>query len=196
MPTGDEVRDLDDTRAIVATPEALSGLLSAEPDFFARVSFVICDEGHLLDGEARGVGLELLLARMRAREIGPPKFVFVSAIVSNIEEINAWLGGTDETIVRSDYRPALAEFAVLRVAGKNAGATVALQLHPHHAASTFSIERFLSRDDFRYRNASTGRLNTYSFNSVKTQAIAAARKALSMGRLPCLRPTSGATREP
>lgn len=181
VPTGDEVRDLDDTRAIVATPEALSGLLSAEPDFFSRVSLVICDEGHLLDGQARGVGLELLLARMRARENGPPKFVFVSAIVPNIEEINAWLGGTDETVVRSDYRPALAEFAVLRVDGRNANATVALTLHPHHPASMFDIERFLSREDFRYRNTSTGRLNTHSFSSVKTQAIAAARKALSMG---------------
>jgi replicative superfamily II helicase len=109
VPTGDEVRGLEETRAIVATPEALSGLLSVDPDFFARVSLVICDEGHLLDGEARGVGLELLLARMRAREIGPPKFVFASAIVPNIEEINAWLGGTDETVVRSDYRPALAQ---------------------------------------------------------------------------------------
>lgn len=181
VPTGDEVRDLDDTRVVVATPEALSGLLSAQPGFFARVSLVICDEGHLLDGKARGVGLELLLARMQAREIGSPKFVFVSAIVPNIEEINAWLGGTDETVVRSGYRPALADFSVLRVAGRNSGATVALELHPHHPASRSRIESFLSRDDFRYRNASTGRLNTYSFKSVKTKAIAAARKALSMG---------------
>lgn len=181
VPMGDEVRELNDTRVIVATPEALSGLLSAQPNFFARVSLVICDEGHLLDGATRGVGLELLLARMRAREIGPPKFVFVSAIVPNIEEINAWLGGSEETVVRSDYRPALAEFAVLEVAGRNAGATVALNLHPHQPEYKFSIERFLSRDDFRYRNASTGRLKTYSFNSVKTQTIGAARKALSMG---------------
>ncbi|MFN3242153.1 MAG: DEAD/DEAH box helicase [Planctomycetota bacterium] len=181
VPTGEEVRDLDAARAIVATPEALSGLLSAEPDFYSRVSLVICDEGHLLDGEARGVGLELLLARMRAREKGPPKFVFVSAIVPNIEEINVWLGGTDQTVVRSDYRPALAEFAALQVAGKGAAMTVALQLHPHQAASTFSIERFLSRDDFRHRNPTTNRLNTYPFKSVKAQAIAAARKSLSMG---------------
>lgn len=181
VPTGDEVRDLDDTRAIIATPEAISGLLSMDPDFYSRVSLVICDEGHLLDGQARGVGLELLLARMRARESGPPKFVFVSAIVPNIEEINAWLGGTDETVVRSDYRPALAEFGTLRVTGTNADATIALQLHPHHEASTFSIDGFLSRDNFLYRNPSTGRMNTYAFNSVKTQAIATARKALSMG---------------
>lgn len=181
VPTRDEVQDFDEMRALVATPEALSGLLSAEPNLFARVFLVICDEGHLLDGGARGVGLELLLARMRAREIGPPKFVFVSAIVPNIEEINTWLDGTGETVVRSDYSPALAEFAVLRVSGTNTRTTVSLQIHPHKDASTFSIEHFLSRDDFRYRNASTGRLNTFSFNSMKTQAIAAARKALSMG---------------
>lgn len=181
VPTRNEVGDLANTRAVIATPEALSGLLSAAPEFFSRVSLVICDEGHLLDGGSRGVGLELLLARMRVREIGPPKFVFVSAIVPNIEEINAWLGGTDETVIRSDYRPAFAEFARLQITGSNADATVALQLHPHEPESTFFIQRFLSRDDFRYRNALSKRLKTYPFNTVKAQAIAAARKALSMG---------------
>ncbi|TAK01117.1 DEAD/DEAH box helicase, partial [bacterium] len=182
VPTGDEVRDLDDTRAIVATPEALSGLLSADPEFFRRVTLVICDEGHLLDGESRGVGLELLLSRMRARENGPPRFVFVSAIVPNIEEINAWLGGTADTVVRSTYRPALVEFAVLRVSGAGASKSVALQLHPHETETTrFSVEGFLTRDDFRYRNPSTQNLNTYSFSSVITQTIATARKALPLG---------------
>src|SRR5690606_15363651 len=125
VPTGDEVRDLDSTRVMVATPEALSGILSAEPAFFRRIALVICDEGHLLDGAGRGVSLELLLARMRARE-DAPRIVFVSAIVPNIEEINSWLGGTTETVVRSDYRPALAEFAVLQPVGKGAGASVTL----------------------------------------------------------------------
>ncbi|NLF78308.1 MAG: DEAD/DEAH box helicase [Chloroflexi bacterium] len=181
VPTAEEGRDLAGTRAIVATPEALSGLLNADPDFFAKVSLVVCDEGHLLDGAARGVGLELLLSRMRVREGGPPKFVFVSAIVPNIEEINAWLGGTDKTVVRSEYRPALADFAVLRGAGQRSGAVVNLELHPQDATSRFVIERFLSHDDFRYRNPSTGRWNTYRSGSVKAQAVAAARKALPMG---------------
>jgi superfamily II DNA/RNA helicase len=182
VPTGDEVRDLDTTRVVVATPEALSGLLGAGVDFFRRVSLVICDEGHLLDGGGRGVGLELLLARMRAREGGAPRFVFVSAIVPNIEEINAWLGGPADAVVRSDYRPALAEYAVLRSVGKGAGTSVSLDMHPHEPAPTrFVVEAFLSRSDFEYQNPETGRRNTYSFASVKTQAIAAARKSLTMG---------------
>lgn len=182
VPTGDEVRDLDTTRVVVATPEALSGLLGADGSFFRRVSLVICDEGHLLDGGGRGVGLELLLARMKAREGGAPRFVFVSAIVPNIEEINAWLGGSPDAVVRSDYRPAIAEYAVLRTKGKGAGSSVALDMHPHEQAPTrFVVDGFLSRADFEFQNPDTGRKNTYSFASMKTQAIAAARKAQSMG---------------
>jgi len=182
VPTGDEVQDLDDARVIVATPEALSGVLSADPAFFRRISLAICDEGHLLDSGTRGVSLELLLARMRARDGGAPRLVFVSAIVPNIEEINAWLGGTGDSVVRSEYRPALAEFAVLRESGKGATFAVALEMHPHENAETrFSIAGFLRREDFRWLNAATGRPNTYQFSTVKTQAIAAARKALPMG---------------
>jgi ATP-dependent DNA helicase len=181
VPTGDEVHDLEEVRALVATPEALSGLLSADPEFFRRISLVICDEGHLLDGGGRGVSLELLLSRMRARDVGAPKFVFVSAIVPNIEEINAWLGGTTDTVVRSDYRPALAEFARLDVAGSGVNATATLRLHPHDQTLQFDVDGFLSRDDFLYRNPASGRLNTYGFSTIKTQAVATARKALAMG---------------
>lgn len=182
VPMGDEVRDLEDTRVVVATPEALSGLLGASGGFYSRVSLVICDEGHLLDGGGRGVGLELLLARMRAREGGAPRFVFVSAIVPNIEEINAWLGGTAAGVVRSDYRPALAEYAVLRPTGKGARTAISLDMHPHESSPTqFLISGFLSRSDFEFINPKTGRWNTYGFGSMKTQAIATGRKALAMG---------------
>lgn len=182
VPSGAEVHELEDTRAIVATPEAISGLLSSDSGFFNRVGLVICDEGHLLDMPVRGAGLEMLLARMRARTSGPPKFVFVSAIVPNIEEINAWLGGSAETVVRSNYRPAIAEFSRLIVSGAGASATVALQLHPQEREPrSFFIERFLCKEDFLYVKPETGRRNTYRFDSFKTQAIATARKALGMG---------------
>lgn len=177
VPSGDEVRSLEELRVLVATPETLSGILSAEPNFFRRISLVICDEGHLLASRGRGVGLELLLARMRAREGGAPRFVFVSAIVPNIEEINHWLGGTRETVVRSDYRPAVAEYALLKAEDSRAD----LVMHPHVAPPIqFTLEAFLTRDDFRWRNSVTGRQNTLS-PSIKRRAVAAASKALPLG---------------
>ena len=184
IPSAEEINNLDDLQALVSTPETLSGLLAANPTFLNRVSLVICDEGHLLDGESRGISLELLLARMKVREGGQPRFVFISAIVPNIEEINAWLAGNiyPGFVVRSEYRPALAEFALLHPNGSGADLAVDLVMHPHEEAATrFSIARFLSRDDFRYENPLSGRQKTYNFNSVKTQALGAARKSLSMG---------------
>lgn len=182
VPTGDEVRDLEQTRLIVATPEALSGLLSADQGFASRISLVICDEGHLLGAPSRGIGLELLLARLKSREIGGPRFVFISAIVPNVQEINAWLGGTEQTVIRSEYRPALAEFAVLREARADGAKRVDLEVHPHlPEPPRFSVEGFLSKGDFRYRKPSTGRINTLNFESFKTRAVGAARKALPMG---------------
>ena len=184
IPSNEEINDLDELQALVATPETLSGLLAANPAFLRRVSLVICDEGHLLDGDSRGISLELLLARMKVREGGQPRFVFISAIVPNIEEINGWLSGDVNAgfVVRSDYRPALAEFAVLNPRGSGANTTVALVMHPHEAATTrFSITGFLANTDFRYTNPESGRQRTYPFTSVKTQALAAARKALPMG---------------
>ena len=182
VPVGGETGVLDDLRAIVATPESLSGLLSANPEFFHRVTLVVCDEGHLLDSGSRGISLELLLARMKTRRPEPPRFIFISAIVPNIEEINSWLGGTDSSVVRSDYRPAIAEFSTLRPEGSGATKVVDLEVHPHFDEPTrYRIDRFLSREDFQFVNPDTGRTKTFNFNSIKTLAIAAARKVLPMG---------------
>ena len=184
IPSAEEINDLNEIQALVSTPETLSGLLAANPEFLNRVSLVICDEGHLLDGNSRGISLELLLARMKVREGGQPRFVFISAIVPNIEEINSWLAGNiyPGFVVRSDYRPALAEFALLNPTGSGAELAVNMIMHPHEAAATrFSISGFLGRDDFRYTNPRSGRQKTYLFTSVKTQALAAARKSLAMG---------------
>lgn len=183
--TNDEKGGLDVTRVIVATPEALLGLLGASDALLGRISLVICDEGHLLDGGGRGVGLELLLTRLRAREGGPPRFVFVSAIVPNIEEINTWLGGLDEGVVRSDYRPAIAEYAVLRHTGTGVAMAVDLVMHPHESEPIrFTLNRFLTGVDFEYPSPTRRRPNnrrTYDFASFSSRAIAAGRKALPMG---------------
>ena len=181
IPSGDEVHGLDHINALIATPESLSGILSADQAFAQRISLVICDEGHLLDSSGRGIGLELLLARMKARHVNPIRFVFMSAIIPNIEEINAWLGGGEDTVIRSNYRPAIAEFAVLRSAGNGVSKSVRLDMHPHSQQRQYSIHSFLDLNNFQYVNARTGRANTYGFSSTKTLAVAAARKVLSMG---------------
>jgi len=181
VPSPEESEDLDSVRAIIATPEALVGLLGAHPDLASEISLVVCDEGHLLADDSRGVSLELLLARLRAREV-PPRIVFVSAIVPNVEDINAWLGGSDDTVVRSTYRPAIAEYAVLRTTGKGKHRSIGLEFQePTSSLPAHTLPSFLDVTDFQFTNRATGRINTYDYGSKKTQAIAAARKALATG---------------
>lgn len=43
VPLSYEVQDLDQARAVLATPESLSGLLSANPELLSNTSLVICD---------------------------------------------------------------------------------------------------------------------------------------------------------
>lgn len=179
VPCGDEIHDIEEVQLLVATPESMSGILSAYPDLFGKIGLVICDEGHLLDTESRGVGLELLLARMKERTSGSPRFVFISAIVPNVEEINSWLGGSADSLVVSDYRPALAEFSKLSPVS---GDRISLVMHPQESEPTkYSISDFLTQADFQWLNPATQRVNTYGFNTMKTQAVAAARKSLTMG---------------
>jgi replicative superfamily II helicase len=110
--------------------------------------------------------------------------VFVSAVVPNIEELNAWLGGSEETVVRSDFRPAGAEYSVLR-RNKGTGRNMRLALEIRAPSGTNlptrSIPDFISVSDFEYFNETTKRHRTYNFDSYKTHAIAAARKALPLG---------------
>lgn len=181
VPGIEESENLENIRVIIATPEALTGLVGAHPELLSEISLVVCDEGHLLDSDSRGVGLELLLARLKARTPSP-RIVFVSAIVPNVEEINTWLGGSDTTVVRSEYRPAIAEFAVLRPSGSGRKRKVRLELHePSTSVQSHTLPEFLTVEDFEFKNRSTGRINTYDYGSTKTQAVAAARKALALG---------------
>lgn len=181
VPTVEEGEDLDDARVIIATPEALTGLLGTHPDLIPAVSLLICDEGHLLASRSRGVSLELLLARFLGRE-RPPRMVFISAIVPNVDEINAWLGGTDSTLVESDYRPALAEYAVLRPSGSGRNLAVGLELQELSTSlPAHTLPDFLRTADFEFLNPETKRVNTYSYDSKKVQAVATARKSLPLG---------------
>lgn len=181
VPTMEEREGLDEVRVLIATPEALSGLFSADADLASSVSLVVCDEGHLLANGKRGVNLELLLTRFRSRA-PQPRIVFVSAIVPNIEEVNSWLGGTDSTVIRSTYRPSVADYAVLDPSGAGRNLRVKLEMKEVSTGlPAHSLPDFLSVNDFEYINKNTGRRNTFEFRSMKAQAIATARKALPIG---------------
>ncbi|WP_029263987.1 MULTISPECIES: DEAD/DEAH box helicase [unclassified Microbacterium] len=194
VPGVEDAEDLDSVRVFIATPEAMTGLLGAHSELLPTISLVVCDEGHLLGSESRGIGLELLLSRFNA-QAPAPRVIFLSAIVPNVEEINSWLGGNDSTVVRSEYRPSIAEYATLRQTGAGQHRDVSMELYePSTSVPAHVLPSFLSLSDFQFLNRSTGRLNTFKFDSTKTQAVAAARKALTFGSVAIFATEKGGNR--
>jgi superfamily II DNA/RNA helicase len=107
----------DDIQILVSTPEFFISLEEGIEDLLEQYKLIICDEGQLLDDYSRGVNYEMLLTRLR--KCNDKRFLFISAIIPNIQEINKWLGGTDKLIGGSTYRPSSIKLSKVVVNAKD-----------------------------------------------------------------------------
>lgn len=113
---------LSEADLFITTPETFMSLEGAIDDILKQFTLVICDEGQLIESVGRGLNYEMLLSRLRRQE--RVRFLFISAIIPNIGDINTWLGGSEEEVGESDYRPCQIRFGV----AKNNGADINLQV--------------------------------------------------------------------
>lgn len=134
--TGDKLSK--DIQILVSTPEFFISLEEGIEDLLEQYKLIICDEGQLLDDYSRGVNYEMLLTRLRKCQ--DKRFLFISAIIPNIEDINEWLGGTAQLIGDSKYRPSAIRLAK---AVENGGS---LDLHVYGAdniTEDYVIDRYV-----------------------------------------------------
>jgi len=94
---------LEEAQLLISTPETFTTLEDTLDEQLSHYSLVICDEGQLLDSLARGINYELLLTRLK--KIDRVRFLFLSAIIPNIKDVNTWLGGSEREVGDSTYRP-------------------------------------------------------------------------------------------
>jgi superfamily II DNA/RNA helicase len=113
LPSIDDHNDINTSNVLFSTPEKFMALQNIYPYLDNDYKTIICDEGHLLDDTTRGLEYELLLSRLKANK-DKKRFIFISAIIPNLETINEWLGGTADSTVKSDYRPTQLDFAFLK----------------------------------------------------------------------------------
>ena len=105
-----EEETIENAKLLIATPETFTTLEGTIDDLTEGYSLVICDEGQLLEDRNRGVNYELLLTRLKRNE--HTRFLFISAIIPNISDINQWLGGAVDEVGDSTYRPCKIRFAL------------------------------------------------------------------------------------
>lgn len=133
----------DEIQLLVSTPEFFISLEEGIEDLLERYKLIICDEGQLLDDYSRGINYEMLLTRLRKNK--GKRFLFISAIIPNIQDINEWLGGTDKLIGDSNYRPSSIKLSKAVVNGNDLDLLVYDQ---DYSSVVYRIDRFVDSGGF------------------------------------------------
>lgn len=131
---------LEEAGLFITTPEFFASMEGGDEELLDKFTLVICDEGQLLDSLTRGTNYELLLSRIKSR--GVARFLFISAIIPNIEDVNTWLGGNEQQVGDSRYRPCEIKLAMAEKVQRN----VCLHVYaPDLEHIDYSVESFLNQ---------------------------------------------------
>lgn len=150
----------------ITTPETFMSLEGAIDNILRQFTLVICDEGQLIESVGRGLDYEMLLSRLRKQT--HIRFLFISAIIPNIGDINTWLGGTEEEVGESNYRPCTIRFGV---AGTDKG-SIKLQIYENISKNSFfDFTSFVSRSECK----------GFKLDTQKNKACLMAMKSMDAG---------------
>lgn len=158
----------DEGRITIATPEKAKAMLRAAPELFEAVKLVVIDEGHLLGGNERNVRNEMFLEHLRllARTRGA-RILLLSAVLPNAEELAAWVGGTPDALVKSNWKPSTERFGTLR--WKDSGVSI----------EWLGGERCFNPHFIAFKEVPKGKTGTRAFPATKTEAVAATAARLA-----------------
>ena len=110
---------MEQTRIVVATPEKIDAFLRYNPEFANQVRLVIIDEGHIISPTERGVRFEVFLHRLITRFASRNvRFLFLSAVLPNVDQFAAWITGDPDNVIESDWRPSRLMLGELRWSGR------------------------------------------------------------------------------
>ena len=150
----------------ITTPETFMSLEGSIDDILRQFTLVICDEGQLIESVGRGLDYEMLLSRFRKQE--HVRFLFISAIIPNIGDINTWLGGTVGEVGESNYRPCTIRFGV----ASTDKTSITLHVYENvNKKSLFDFTSFVNKDESK----------GFKLDTQKNRACLMAMKSLDAG---------------
>lgn len=150
----------------ITTPETFMSLEGSIDDILRLFTLVICDEGQLIESVGRGLNYEMLLSRFRKQD--HIRFLFISAIIPNIGDINTWLGGTEGEVGESNYRPCTIRFGV----ASTDKTSITLHVYENvNKKSLFDFTSFVNKDESK----------GFKLDTQKNRACLMAMKSLDAG---------------
>jgi len=104
---------------IIATPEKAKAILRADRAIADLIKLVIIDEGHLLGPDKRLIVNEIFFEELRFfMENNGGRFLLLSAVLPNAEDLSLWLTKSKETIYKDTWRPSDERFGILEWTGE------------------------------------------------------------------------------
>lgn len=163
---------ISEAQLLIATPESFMSIESTDQESLDNFTLVICDEGQLLDDFSRGINYEMLLSRLRKHE--HVRFLFISAIIPNIEVVNRWLKGSDDHIGDSKYRPSRLMLSLAIVKEND----VELQVYGRNNRSVkFTVPSFITKEDAKVESLARydGKDDVWKINNLSVDCALAIR---------------------
>lgn len=111
-------QEMEQARVVIATPEKAKAILRANDAMVEEIRLVVMDEGHLLGAGQREVANEMFSEELRRIvKTNHGRFLVLSAVMPNAEEMSVWLAGSNEHVVEETWRPSSQRFGKIRCYG-------------------------------------------------------------------------------
>jgi len=107
-------RIIDEANIIIATPEKAKAILRGDRSVADQIKLVIIDEGHLLGADKRLIVNEIFYEELRYFiENNGGRFLILSAVLPNPEDLALWLTKSSDTIYKDTWRPSDERLGIL-----------------------------------------------------------------------------------
>lgn len=98
--------EMETARVMIATPEKAKAILRINDEEMNSIKLVVMDEGHLLRPKPREIANEMFTEELRRIvKQNRGKFLLLSAVLPNANDISQWLSGKQDNVVHDTWRP-------------------------------------------------------------------------------------------
>lgn len=110
---------IEESNVIIATPEKAKAILRSNRDIATQIKLIVIDEGHLLGPNKRLIVNEIFYEELRFFiENNGGRFLLLSAVLPNSEDLALWLTKSKETIYKDIWRPSDERLGILEWTGE------------------------------------------------------------------------------
>lgn len=109
---------VEDSQLLIATPEKAKAILRGNKDLFESIKLVVIDEGHLIGLEDRYLVNEVFTEELkRTLQSNGGKFVLLSAVLPNPNDIAEWIAEGQDNFVTNSWRASSQRLGLMSFTG-------------------------------------------------------------------------------